>query len=180
MARFPLMPVEDEEGLQDPGIRENFIVRLFVYQRWQEFLAEGGTIGQLVAFHGRHKYLLMAHIAKHLKELGSLVANPKKYKRPELLDRYSMLLMDCLKLQATVKKHTNVLQHMAGYFKKQLTPAEKIELLDVINQYQQGFIPLIVPITLINHYVRKYDDPYLKEQHYLTPHPLELMLKNHA
>jgi len=180
MARFPLMPVEDEEGLQDPGIRENFIVRLFVYQRWQGFLAEGGTVGQLVAFHGRHKYLLMSHSAKHLKELGSLVAAPKKYKRPELLGRYSMLLMDCLKLQATEKKHTNVLQHMAGYFKKQLSPAEKLELDESITKCHQGLVPLIVPITLIKHYVRKYDDPYLKEQHYLNPHPLELMLRNHA
>ncbi len=180
MVRFPFMPVEDEEGLQDPGIRENFIERLFVYQRWQDSLGKGGTVGQLVAFHSRHKYMLMSHSAKHLKELGSLVADLKKYKRSELYERYFKILMEGLNLQATVRKHTNVLQHMAGYFKKQLTPAEKLELHDVITQYRQGLVPLIVPITLINHYVRKYDDPYLKEQHYLNPHPLELMLRNHA
>jgi uncharacterized protein YbgA (DUF1722 family)/uncharacterized protein YbbK (DUF523 family) len=180
MGCFPFMPIEDEEELQDPGIRENFIERLFAYHRWQELLAEGGTIGQLVAFHSRHKYMLMSHSAKHLKGLGSLVSDPKKYKRPELLERYFKLLMEGLKLQATTRKRTNVLQHMAGYFKKQLSPAEKLELHDVITQYHQGLVPLIVPITLINHYVSKYDDPYLKEQHYLNPHPLELMLRNHA
>jgi len=180
MDRFPLMPVEDEEGLQDPGIRENFIERLFVYQRGQELLAEGGTVGQLVAFHSRHKYLLMSHSAKHLKELGSLVSDPKKFRRSELLEQYFRLLMEGMKLQATIRKHTDVLQHMAGYFKKQLSPTEKLELQDVITQYHQGLVPLIVPITLINHYVRKYDDPYLKEQYYLNPLSLELMLRNHA
>ncbi len=178
--RFPLMPIEDEEGLQDPGIRENFIERLFVYQRWQELLNEGGTIGQLVTFHGRHKYLLMAHSPKHLKTLGSLVADPKKYKRPEMLDRYFTLLMECLGLPATNRKHMNVLQHMAGYFKKQVSPAEKLELQEIVTQYHHGLVPLIVPITLMNHYVGKYDDPYLKEQYYLTPHPIELILRNHA
>ena len=180
MGCFPFMPIEDEEGLQDPDIRENFIERLFVYPRWQELLAEGGTIGQLVAFHSRHKYLLMSHSARHLKELGSFVADPKKYKRSELLEQYFRLLMEGLKLQATVRKHTNVLQHMAGDFKKQHSPAEKLELREVIARYHQGLVPLIVPITLVKHYAGKYDDPYLKDQHYLVPHPLELMLRNHA
>ena len=180
MGRFPLMPIEDEEGLQDPGLRENFIERLFVYQRWQELLAEGGTIGQLVLFHSRHKYLLMSHSTKHLKTLGSLVAEPRKYKRPELAEQYFRLLMEGMKLHVTIRKHTNVLQHMAGYFKKQLFSTEKLELLEVITHYHRGLVPLIIPITLINHYVRKYDDPYLKEQYYLNPPPLELMLRNHA
>jgi len=180
MGRFPLMPVEDEEGLQDPGVRENFIERVFVYHRWREFMADGKTIGRLVAFHARHKYMLMSHSVKHLKELGSLVSNPKKYKRAELFERYFQVMMDGLKLQATVRKHVNVLQHMAGYFKKQLSPHEKLELLDVIAQYGQGLVPLLVPITLIMHYAGTYDDAYLKQQLYLNPHPLEILLKNHV
>jgi uncharacterized protein YbgA (DUF1722 family) len=122
----------------------------------------------------------MAHSAKHLKALGSLVADPKKYKRPELLERYFTLLMECLSLPATTRKHTNVLQHMAGYFKKQLSSTERLELLDVITRYHKGLVPLVVPITLIKHFAGKFDDPYLKEQYYLDTHPLELMLKNHA
>lgn len=180
MGRFPLMPVEDEEGFQNPGIREHFIERLFVYRRWQELTADGKTTGQLVAFHARHKYLLMSHSVKHLKELGSLVSNPKKYKRVQLFERYLRVMMDGLRFQATVKKHVNVLRHMAGYFKKRLSPNDKLELQDVITRYGQGLVPLLVPVTLIKHYAETYDDAYLKEQLYLNPHPLELMLRNHA
>lgn len=180
MGRFPRMPIEDEEGLQDPALRENFIERLFVYCRWQEFMADGKTIGQLVAFHDGHKYLLMSHSAKHLKELGGLVSDPKKHKRPELFDRYFQTLMDGLRLPATVKKHVNVLRHLAGYFKNQLSPRDKRELQGVITRYGQGLVPLIVPITLIKNYSVTHDDTYLKQQLYLNPHPLELMLRNHA
>jgi len=122
----------------------------------------------------------MSHSAKRLKELGSLVADPRQYKRLELLEEYFKLLMDGLNLPATARKHVNVLQHMTGYFKKQLSSSEKLELQETITRYHQGLVPLIVPITLINHSVRKYDEPYLKEQYYLNPHPLELMLRNHA
>ena len=178
--RLPLMPFEDEEGLQDPGSRENFTERVFVYRRWQELMTNGKKIGQLVAFHAGHKYLLMSHSSKHLKELGGLVSNPKKYKPAQLFERYFQVMMEGLKLQATVKKHVNVLQHMAGYFKKQLSSDEKPELQDVIARYGQGLVPLLVPITLIKHYAGKYEDAYLKQQYYLKPHPLELMLRNHA
>ncbi|HPO09969.1 MAG TPA: YbgA family protein, partial [bacterium] len=78
------------------------------------------------------------------------------------------------------KKHCNVLQHAMGYFKQQLTPDEKQELLEIIDHYRNGYVPLIVPITLLNHYVRKYEQSYLKEQYYLYPHPIELQLRNHV
>lgn len=180
MERFPLLPVEDEGRLQDPGIRENFIERVFVYQRWQEQVASRGSLGDLVAFHAEHKLLLMSHSSKHLRELGTLVAQGKKQRRKVLFDSYFRILMDGLRLMATVKKHTNVLQHMAGYFKKSLAAEEKQELQEVITQYHKGLVPLIVPMTLLKHYVRKYEEPYLSKQHYLNPHPLELMLRNHV
>lgn len=180
MDRFPLLPVEDEGRLQDPGIRENFIERVFVYHRWQELVEQGGRTRDLVAFHAAHKYLIMSHSSKHLKELGVLVSNPGRFERAELLARYFMTLMGGLRLTATRKKQANVLQHLAGYFKKQLSSFEKQELMDVIGQYRRGLVPLIVPLTLIRHYVRKYEEPYLSNQLYLEPHPLELMLRNHV
>jgi uncharacterized protein YbgA (DUF1722 family)/uncharacterized protein YbbK (DUF523 family) len=180
MDHFPLLPVEDEGRLQDPGIRENFIARVFVYQRWSEFIAARGTLGHLVTFHAEHKLLLMSHSPKHLRELGLLVSQGKKYQRALLFENYFRVMMEGLRLAATTKKHTNVLQHMAGYFKKLLSSDEKQELLDVITQYRKGLVPLIVPITLIKHYVRKYDEAYLAKQYYLNPHPLELMLRNHV
>jgi uncharacterized protein YbgA (DUF1722 family)/uncharacterized protein YbbK (DUF523 family) len=177
---FPLVPAEDEGRLQDPDLRENFIERVFVYQRWQEFVDRGGKTRDLIAFQSAHKYLIMSHSARHLAELGRLVSAPNAFPRAELLARYFLVLMDGLKLIATRKKHTNVLQHMAGYFKKVLPPPEKQELLAVIGQYHEGLVPLIVPVTLINHYVRKYNESYLENQYYLDPHPLELMLRNHV
>lgn len=177
---FPRIPIEDEGRLQDPGIRENFIERVFVYHRWQELVDRGGRISDLVAFHTAHKYLVMSHSSRHLKEMGALVSHAKRYERSELLARYFMVLMDGLRLTATRNKHANVLQHLAGYFKKQLSSSEKQELLDVIGQHRRGLVPLVVPITLLRHYVRKYEEPYLKGQYYLEPHPLELMLRNHV
>jgi len=180
MERFPLIPCEDEGRLQDPGIRENFIERVFVYSRWLALKKEGGFIKGLVEFHSDHKLLIMSHSVKHLRELGALVANPKKFRGGALPEEYFRILMDGLKLMATVKKHTNVLQHMAGYFKKELSSDEKAELAEVITRYHSKLIPLVVPVTLIKHYARKFAEPYLERQLYLDPHPAELMLRNHV
>jgi len=180
MNRFPHLPVEDEGRLHDPGLRENFIERVFVYQRWQDYVRDDGSLGGLVAFHTRHKLLLMSHSLKHYTELGKLVADAKKVRKGELHAQYLGTLLEGLGFLATVKKNTNVLQHMAGYFKDRLSADEKKELQDVIGNYHRALVPLIVPITLLQHYVRKYDTDYLKQQVYLNPHPLELMLRNHA
>lgn len=174
--RFPLIPVEDEGRLHDLPLRENFLERVFVYHRWLEELAEPSP-GKLVEFHSRHKLLIMAHSPEKLKELGRIASGKK---RAGLYADYLVLLMDTLKLKATVKKNVNVLQHVAGYFKKQLEPDEKAELLELIDNYHKGLLPLIVPVTLLKHYVRKYEEPYLSKQYYLDPHPLELCLRNHA
>jgi uncharacterized protein YbgA (DUF1722 family) len=180
MDRFPLLPIEDEGRLHDPGLRENFIERIFVYQRWQEYIKKDGSLGGMVSFHTEHKLLLMSHSQKHYTELGKLVAAPKKVRKDELHARYLGTLLEGLGFLATVKKNTNVLQHMAGYFKDKLSADEKKELQDVITNYHQKLVPLIVPITLLQHYVRKYNVEYLSQQVYLTPHPLELMLRNHV
>lgn len=180
MSRFPWLPVEDEGRLHDPGLRENFIERIFVLKRWREMLTEGRKLTRLVEFHTRHKLLIMAHSPKQHTALGRLVAAAKGIPETELYDHYQVLLMAALKLQATVKKQVNVLQHVMGYFKRNLSADEKQELLEVIDHYHRSHVPLIVPITLINHYVRKYDQPYLKTQYYLRPHPLELQLRNHV
>jgi uncharacterized protein YbgA (DUF1722 family)/uncharacterized protein YbbK (DUF523 family) len=180
MRHFPLLPVEEEGRLHDPGLRENFLERLFTLKRWRETLALGSKRGQLVDFHTRHKLLIMSHSPKHYVLLGKLVARIKEIPLPEVYEQYQTLLMEALRLKSTVKKNVNVLLHVMGYFKRDLSPAEKAELLEIVENYRQGYIPLIVPVTLLNHYVRKYGQAYLKSQYYLDPHPLELKLRNHV
>lgn len=179
MSRFPILPVEEDGRLHDPLLRENFIERVFTYKRWQELLQKGKSIKYLIDFHTDHKLLVLSHSPKHYSALGKLVAAAKSY-TGNLYEEYIRTLMEGLRLIATVKKHTNVLHHIMGYFKKQLSPDEKQELLEVIENYHQQIVPLIVPMTLLSHYVRKYGEPYLERQHYLNPHPMELMLRNHV
>jgi uncharacterized protein YbgA (DUF1722 family)/uncharacterized protein YbbK (DUF523 family) len=179
-SKFPIIPVIDEGRLHDPGLRENFIERVFIYKRWNKFMKKRGLIKDLIDFHTDHKLLILSHSPRHLQSLGKLVGSLKGYKPQDLSSEYIKLLMEGLSLIATVKKNTNVLLHIAGYFKKHLSSDEKKELLEVIDNYHKGYVPLIVPIVLINHYVRKFDEPYLKRQYYLNPHPIELMLRNHA
>jgi len=178
--RFPRIPVEEEGRLHDPALRENFIERVFALKRWRDMLRNRRAVGRLVAFHTREKLLLMSHSQVHYRQMGRLVAAGKTTTPSQLYDRYEADLMEALQLKATVAKHTNVLMHILGYFKKQLSGDEKQEVLEVIGNYRNGHLPLIVPVTLLNHFVRKYRQPYLSAQTYLNPHPLELALRNHA
>jgi uncharacterized protein YbgA (DUF1722 family)/uncharacterized protein YbbK (DUF523 family) len=180
MDHFPLVPVEEEGRLHDPKLRENFIESIFTLMRWRELLQQKMTVGNLVAFHTQTKLLLLSHSDKHYRMMGKLVAAGKSMPAKELYEKYETLLMEALKLKTTIKKNANVLQHMMGYFKGQLSSDEKQEMLEVIGEYRKDYIPLIVPVTLINHYVRKYREPYLSQQTYLNPHPIALKLRNHA
>jgi uncharacterized protein YbgA (DUF1722 family)/uncharacterized protein YbbK (DUF523 family) len=171
---------EDDGRLHDPNIRENFIERIFALRRWRQTVDNGRNMGNLVDFHTRNKLLILSHSPKHYKVMGKLVAEGKQMPMKELYDQYETALMDALTLKTTPKKNLNVLQHLMGYFKKQLSKDEKQELLDVFDRYRQEFVPLVVPLTLINHFVRKYDQPYLKLQAYLNPHPVELKLRTHV
>jgi uncharacterized protein YbgA (DUF1722 family)/uncharacterized protein YbbK (DUF523 family) len=180
MDRFPLMPVEDEGRLHDIVLRENFIVRLFTYHRWRKLVRGSRTVGAVVDFHTRNKLLFMAHNPEITRKLGNFLAHAGEMPVEEFFVTYESMMMTCMNYKATVRKNTNVLHHMVGYFKKQLQAGEKQELLELIGDYRLGYYPLVVPLTLIKHYVRKYDQPYLKEQYYLNPHPVELKLRNHA
>ena len=179
MKRFPLLPAEDDGRLHDSVLRENFIERVFIYRKWQDFTQKGYSLQGLVEFHTDQKLLLLSHSPKHYTAMGRLVAGAKNFDG-DVYAAYLSLMMAGMKLQATARKNTNVLTHMAGYFKKVLSGDEKQELTEIIETYRKGLVPLVVPITLIRHYVRKYNEPYLMRQTYLSPHPMELMLRNHV
>ncbi len=178
--KFPLLPVEEEGRLHDNSLRENFIEQVFCYRRWKDFLGNQPDYKKLIVFHTRHKLQLMSHSPKHLSKMGKLVASGKHLPQQELINQYQASLMEALSLKATIKKDVNVLHHIMGHFKKHIAADEKAELLEIINNYGRSIVPLIVPLTLITHYVRKYDISYLQDQSYLEPHPAELMLRNHV
>lgn len=178
-ARFPRIPVEEAGRLHDPMIREQFIEAIFSLQRWRNFLKDRPTLGKLVEFHTKNKLLLLSHSTEKYRILGRLTATGKARPLEDLLAEYETVLISALELKTTLKKNINVLHHIMGYFKKNLTAGEKQEMLTLIDQYRQGYLPLIVPITLVRHYVRKYDPPWLRDQTYLNPHPFELKLRNY-
>ena len=174
---FPLLPAEEEGRLQDPLLRENFIERVFTLQRYRDSVRSRHS---LVEFHADHKMLLMAHSVDSMRSLGRLVALADRLAPKDLFAQYEALLLKTLALLPTPKKHANCLQHMMGHLKKLLSADEKQELLDVIRDYKDELLPLVVPATLLQHYARKYQVAYLQRQTYLSPHPLELKLRNHA
>jgi uncharacterized protein YbgA (DUF1722 family)/uncharacterized protein YbbK (DUF523 family) len=180
MARLPLLPVEEEGRLSDPRLRDNFVERVFAYQRLRHLLGGRWTVGQVVAFHTAHKLVLMAHSTVAYAELGRLVAGAKGLPRAEFCDRYERAFMNALTAIATPKRHANVLYHMLGYFKTSLDEASRAELAASIEDYRQGLVPLVVPMTLVRHHVRLKGVAYLAGQVYLEPHPKELMLRNHV
>ena len=180
LERHPLLPVEEEGRLHDPGIRENFFDRVFGYHRMQTLFRGDWSRGDLVRFHTGEKYLLLSHEPEGYQELGRLVARQKELGREELARTYRERYMQALAVIATRNKHVNVLQHMAGYLRDVLDESTRREIRRAIEDFQRGWVPLVVPITLIRHYVGLRDVEYLQGQHYLEPHPKELMIRNHV
>ncbi|HSL47834.1 MAG TPA: DUF523 and DUF1722 domain-containing protein [Candidatus Deferrimicrobiaceae bacterium] len=177
---LPLLPVEEEGRLNDAHLRDNFITRVFAYRRLAALRESAPRPAAVVEFHTAHKYLVLAHSPSAYARLGRLVAEVPRAPREAWLDRYGEGFMRALTARATTRKHVNVLQHIVGFFKKQLGAAEKRELLGVIGDYARSLVPLVVPITLINHHVARFDVAYVRDQVYLHPHPKELMLRNHV
>ena len=177
MQQLPLLPVEEDGRLNDPELRENFVMRVFAYHDWQQLCRQGVTRGRLIAFHSRYKYQLLAHHPGAYRELGRYLANMTELPLQHIAERYSTGLMQALRCRATRRNHTNVLQHLQGYFKKQLSTAQKAELQGTIDKYRRGIMPLMAPMTLLQHYLREYPNAYLQQQVYLNPYPEELALR---
>lgn len=178
--RLPMLPVEEEGRLTDAGIRENFIERVFAMARWRAFVAARPRTRDLVAFHTAQKFAVLAHSPALYTRLGRLVAGVGRTLTRDKLDAYGQLLLEALAVRATRGRHANVLQHLAGYFSRDLDPGSRAEVQEIIDEYRRGLVPLIVPITLVRHHVRRLGVAYLAGQVYLSPHPKELMLRNHV
>jgi uncharacterized protein YbgA (DUF1722 family)/uncharacterized protein YbbK (DUF523 family) len=175
---LPLLPVEEEGRLRDPGLRDNFIERVFAYRRLKDHFARRWSIASLVAFHTAHKLSLLAHSTTAYRRLARLVADSAKRPRGELRQEYQQLFMTTLARPATIRRHTGVLMHMAGHLKGRLDDAARRELDACIEAYRGGAVPLTMPLTLIGHHVQLHDVTYLAGQTCLQPHPVELILRN--
>ncbi|WP_439861019.1 YbgA family protein [Pseudomonas sp. MBLB4136] len=178
IARHPDLPVEEDGRLNDPVLRENFLTRVFAYAEWQRLLHEGLTRKTLIAFHSRYKYLLMATAPLQYKALGRLLGDLGRHDLAQLAPRYFSELMAALKQCATRGTHSNVLQHLCGYLKQGLSREERQEMHQLIGQYRDGMVPLVVPLTLLKHHFRRHPDAYVAQQAYLQPHPENLSLRN--
>lgn len=178
MVNLPYLPVEEEGRLGDSRLRENFIQRVYVLQRWRQLIHEGLTVHSFTQFHSRHKLIIMSHNQQDARALGKLVASATKENLLQVTDQYILDLMLALKKIATRRNHVNVLQHIQGYLKKSLDADDKAELTEVVERYRLGELPLIVPITLLKHHFRKAPDDYINNAYYMDPHPQELKLLN--
>lgn len=179
ISRFPYLIIEEESRLRDPLLRYNFIQSIFIYSRWLD-LASNKTVNGIMEFHKNLKYVIMANSPRKLKEMGHLVAHVKKDTLEKDYNDYFSFLIEALKEYSDIQKNRYVLEHIMDSLKKQLTKDEKSELNEKIENYAHSLVPILVPITLINHFVRKYDSYHLKDQIYLNPSSMELMLKNHV
>ncbi len=177
-SHFPLLPLEEEGRLGDPHLRENFIQRVYVMRRWKQLIEGGLSLHKLTVFHSRHKLIAMSHEQNLARALGKLAASANTENLQQVSQQYAEDLMKCLKITATRGNHVNVLQHIQGYLKTQLDKEDKAELIETIENYRLGYLPLVVPITLLRHHFRKTPDPFIDRSFYMTPHPQKLAALN--
>ncbi|WP_027251288.1 YbgA family protein [Photobacterium halotolerans] len=177
MTAMPWLPVEEDGRLQDPVLRENFVFRIHALHDFYQNVGSCLSLDAFVKFHSRYKFVLMAHSPTAYREMGQLVAGIKDWDLAEFFVEYRQQFMDALKKHARRSNNTNVLMHLQGYFKRNLTGEQKQELLGLIESYRLGHQPILVPLALIKHYLKEYPDPYLQLQTFLNPYPEELKLR---
>ena len=179
MRTHPLLPCEEEGRLNDAPLRESFVERVFAYDRWLRAMAPGFTTGRLVAFHTRHKFLLLSHSEVHYRAAGRLVADAGRSDPTRLEREYLSTFMEGMRRRTTRRRHSNVLQHLAGFLKRSIDAGDRRALADIIDEYRSGAVPLVVPIRFLRHHFRHAPDRYVEMQHYLAPYPDDLGLRNH-
>lgn len=177
MSEMPWLPVEEDGRLCNTLICENFISRVYALHDLYQNVKTPFTAKQFIDFHSRYKLMLMASSPQAYRELGQLLADIKEQDLDKLFIEYRQLFMDGLKMISSRKLHTNTLMHIQGYFKKKLNSDERQAFAELIHDYRKGEVPLMSPLTLIQHYLQKYPDEYLKQQAYLNPHPQHLKLR---
>lgn len=176
---YPLMPVEEEGRLNDDMLRENFIERVFVYDDWMQNVAgDNLTARALIEFHTRHKFQLLAHSEKLYRQLGPMLGDLKSEPLKDIADRYIASFMEAMTQRVSRGSHVNAMQHLMGYLRDSMADEDRQVLMEQIDAYHRGEVPLVVPMTLLRMAQRREPVDYLSSQKYLTPYPDELGLRN--
>jgi uncharacterized protein YbgA (DUF1722 family)/uncharacterized protein YbbK (DUF523 family) len=179
MAGFPLLAVEDEGQLSDPGLREAFVERVFAAARLRSVLAGAWEPADLVAFHARHKLQLLAHDPGRYRSAGRLVAAAgSAASQPETAAAYRDLFLTAMGSRATRGRNANALLHAYSRVGRALSPSRRGDLVTRIDAYWRSEVPLSVPVALLAHYASDGDLPWLAEQTYLAPFPAGLRLRH--
>ena len=171
---FPFMPIEDEEGIHDPKAFKNFIDKVFIFTRWRESLEQGLNREKLIKFHSQHKFLFLSHSPKQVRMMEDLIGKPQRFHHKELVDHYQAILMCLLQQEATAEKHANIMMVIAEKLASYLSSKDNEKLHDLIDFFVRGLVFHRVPLTLLNHYARKYKLSFLKNQAYLDPTLMKL------
>ena len=178
MELMPLLPVEEAGRLNDAGLRDNFLTRVFAYHDFKTQVATAPTAKKLIDFYSRYKYQVMAHHVPSYFSIGRYLSNLSGLDIATCCEGFFRLLMEALSHHATRKGNTNAIMHLRGYLKVHLNTQDKHELSQLIDSYKAGIVPLVVPLTLLKHHLLKLDNPYLKAQTFWAPHPEKLGLRN--
>ncbi|WP_419769530.1 MAG: YbgA family protein [Candidatus Marinarcus sp.] len=177
-SQYPFLPIEEEGRLEDAWLRENFLMQIFAYFHLFEFLKTEPSVKELIAFHTSYKYIIYAKSHKAYKELGNIVANHAKKDFIMLLELYKDAFLRAISLKGSITNTYNVLLHLYGYFKKEISKEEKCEILETLEEFKKEQIPLIAVIKVLNLYITRFDITYLKTQKFLNPYPKELALRS--
>jgi len=172
----PDLPLEESGRLLDPVLRENFVTRTFVHAHWRALQAAGVTAKSLIAFHSAYKFLVMAHSIPAYDELGRLLSDLSSGV-DTIAPRYFSKLIYALAKPASRGGHANVLSHLQGYVKDQLSRAARRELADLIESYRRDETPLMAPLALLKHHLGEHEATYAWNQLYLRPHPASAGLR---
>lgn len=176
--KYPLLPIEEDGRLNDPRLRENFILRVYAHHNFRHEVLADLSMHHLIQFHSRYKYLLMAHHQGAYRALGKMLADIGDESIEQLAKRYFYQFMQGLAKPASVKNNANALSHILGYLKNSVSGQARQHLAMTIERYRCYKLPLITPLTLLAHYIEQHGSDYIRNQRYFDPYPDSLGLRN--
>jgi uncharacterized protein YbgA (DUF1722 family) len=174
LARFPHAPIEDEGRLRNPRIRDHFLTKLFTLCSFQQ-VKKSRKINDLITFHTNNKFLLMGYNQKEMRILGQIVAHNSSTSWEKTIEEYEHHLHLSLMHPPRCASNINVLMHSLGFVTSKLEREEKAFFLEVLENYRRGRIPLSVATHVLDSWMIRFKEQYLKQQTYFHPYPSDLM-----